>query len=198
MVADCRRTSAGEVICRRPSLPSGNVGAGANRDQNGAQHLERPEGVSEAAVAVERRNHRQRADTLRRVTGWISKETSPVRQVPADIVHTEAGQRILKRLALRGLVRRVTQGWTPTPSLIAPATLHPVNPGDPSASRPPSSRQAKPIRRERRNLPALQCPRCHRIGFVRHENVVSGVEASRNFFCGSCNHTWNVKDQRER
>ena len=85
-------------------------------------------------MRLERRNHRQRAETLRRVVAWIGTKTSPVRQVPPELVNVEAGQRILKRLALRGLVRTVKRGWMPGPSLMAPATIHPVDPSERSSA----------------------------------------------------------------
>ena len=61
-------------------------------------------------MRTERRDFTSRAETLRRVAMWISQVTSPASHVPTYIVIAEAGQRILKRLALRGLVRRVIEG----------------------------------------------------------------------------------------
>jgi transposase-like protein len=44
----------------------------------------------------------------------------------------------------------------------------------------------------------LQCPHCHRTGFVRHENIVRGSMAERHFFCGMCGRHWKVKDRRSQ
>jgi hypothetical protein len=117
--------------------------------------------------------------------------------VPPSIVDREIGRRILKQLALRGLVRHVEQGWVPTPSRTAPAPLEEVG-GDETS--PPPPQRAPPDRppRDRRNLPALCCPRCLKTGFVRHENIVKGTLAERHFVCGLCNHWWKVRDVRKR
>ena len=72
----------------------------------------------------ERRDPVSRAETLQRVTMWISHVTQPVLQVPTYVVIAGAGQRILKRLALRGLVRRVAEGWIPLPPLLNPFPLY--------------------------------------------------------------------------
>ena len=71
----------------------------------------------------ERRDPISRAEALRRVTMWISEVTGPALHVPSYVVLAEAGQRILKRLALRGLVRRVAEGWIPLPPLLNPFPL---------------------------------------------------------------------------
>ena len=70
-------------------------------------------GVMSNRMGMERRDHQQRAETLRRIVMWISGETTPGGQVPRDIADAAAGQRILKTLALRGLVRNVGRGWLP-------------------------------------------------------------------------------------
>ena len=46
--------------------------------------------------------------------------TGPASRVPAYITIAEAGHRILKRLALRGLVHRVAEGWIASPPLLEP------------------------------------------------------------------------------
>jgi hypothetical protein len=38
------------------------------------------------------------------------------------------------------------------------------------------------------------CTRCKKIGFVRIENVVKGGIASKVFFCGACEFSWEVAD----
>ena len=72
----------------------------------------------------ERRDPVSRAETLRRVTMWISQVTKPALHAPSYVVIAEAGQRILKQLALRGLVRRVAEGWVPSPPLLNPFPLY--------------------------------------------------------------------------
>jgi transposase-like protein len=37
-----------------------------------------------------------------------------------------------------------------------------------------------------------ECPRCHKIGFVRHEYVVRGDDTFVAYYCGACNYTWQV------
>ena len=74
-------------------------------------------------MKADRRNSVSRAETLQRVTTWISQATSPARQVPAYVAIAEVGQRILKRLALRLLVRRVAEGWIAQPPLLNPSAL---------------------------------------------------------------------------
>ena len=79
-------------------------------------------------MRVERRDHRKRADLERRVAQWISGAPSVVGEVPPYIASPEAGRRILKRLALRGLIRRVNWGWVARSALVRPALLKRVDP----------------------------------------------------------------------
>jgi transposase-like protein len=39
-----------------------------------------------------------------------------------------------------------------------------------------------------------ECPRCHKVGFVRYEKVIHAGHAERHYYCGSCNHSWIVND----
>ena len=39
------------------------------------------------------------------------------------------------------------------------------------------------------------CPRCMKVGFVRHEKVIRAGRAERHYECGHCNHSWAVADQ---
>ena len=146
-------------------------------------------------MGAERRDNPKRAETLQRFVLWISQTASPVRDVPPRVIREDIGRRILKRLAFRGLVRKVGDGWAPTSSLLAPHVLQPVahdtQPHD--AQSPPNEAGL-----ERRNQPRLRCPKCHKMGFVRHENVVKGIDAERHFICGSCEHSWRIKDVRTR
>jgi uncharacterized Zn finger protein len=36
----------------------------------------------------------------------------------------------------------------------------------------------------------IPCPRCDRLGFVRHETVIKGHEFFTTFYCGGCGHGW--------
>jgi hypothetical protein len=71
----------------------------------------------------ERRDLMSRAETLRRLTVWISRAAAPVSGVPLSIAAPETGRRILKLLALRGLVRHQADGWMPQPPLLEPGVL---------------------------------------------------------------------------
>ena len=79
-------------------------------------------------MKAERRDSASRAETLRRVTMWISQVASPTLQVPVYVAFAEVGQRILKRLALRLLVRRVADGWMPQPPLLKPSLVCELSP----------------------------------------------------------------------
>jgi hypothetical protein len=153
------------------------------------QHLLRRE-----TMRRERRDHVKRAETLRRVTMWILGNTAPTQEVPGDVASHDVGQRILKRLALRGLVRRVGNGWIAEAVLAKPSRIEGV---DPSTGALRSTRDDAP-RVDRRDLPSLSCPECHKAGFVRHENVVQGADAARHFYCGMCGHSWKIRDRRTR
>jgi hypothetical protein len=53
-----------------------------------------------------------------------------------------------------------------------------------------------PPQGDRRDSTPLQCPACLTIGSVRFENVVQGMDAKRQFFCWTCDHSWAVTDRR--
>ena len=138
-------------------------------------------------MGVERRDHHRRAETLKRVTLWISGETSPAREVPGHMAAADAGERILKRLALRGLVRHTESGWMARQVLIQPGQLDRIAP-----------ELENRLPRERRGDFAVACARCARPGVIRHENVVQGTVSERHFFCGVCGYRWKVKDRRSK
>ena len=71
----------------------------------------------------ERRNFRNRADTVKRVLAWLRSEDQPVRELPSSLIPRAAGLRILKKWALRGLVRKTEGGWMPLPWLFNPPSL---------------------------------------------------------------------------
>ena len=68
----------------------------------------------------DRRNHSRRADVVRRVVDWLRAQTGPAQQVPETVAEPTVGLRILKRLAVTGLVRRAPAGWLPSPVLVQP------------------------------------------------------------------------------
>ena len=68
----------------------------------------------------DRRNHSKRADVLGRVINWLRAQTGPAQQVPESVAEPTVGLRILKRLAVTGLVRRAPAGWLPSPVLVRP------------------------------------------------------------------------------
>lgn len=137
-------------------------------------------------MRVERRDHRSRAATLQKVVLWITGATSPVRQVPPSIVRPDAGQRILKQLAVRGLLRRLRHGWVARRVLAMRADLQRIDLNE-SIDLPQI---------DRRDLAYLKCPACRARGFVRFENVIQGMDAKRQFFCWACDHSWAVSDRR--
>ena len=73
----------------------------------------------------DRRDPVRRAQTLRRIIERLVSHRLGVR--PADLlvynIVLEAAERILKRLALRGLVREMAGAWVPRAVLLNPATL---------------------------------------------------------------------------
>jgi hypothetical protein len=71
----------------------------------------------------ERRNHSMRADVLRRVVDWLRAQTAPALRVPESVAEPTVALRILKRLAVTGLVRRSPAGWLPSPVLVRPPQL---------------------------------------------------------------------------
>ena len=37
------------------------------------------------------------------------------------------------------------------------------------------------------------CPHCHRTGFVRLEHVITGGRVVEAYYCGACDHHWEVQ-----
>jgi hypothetical protein len=136
-------------------------------------------------MRMERRDHQRRAETVQRVTQWITAQTSPAQGMPNDLVPRDVGVRILKRMAFRGLIRYVGTGWIAHPMLVTPPQLLAV---DAEETRSNSER--------REGVSAMQCRHCFREGVVRQENVVRGTVAERHFFCGLCGHSWKQTDRR--
>ena len=42
-----------------------------------------------------------------------------------------------------------------------------------------------------------ECPKCHKVGFVRIEHVFTGRKGRRSCYCGACNYEWEVNDPEE-
>jgi hypothetical protein len=76
-------------------------------------------------TVTDRRNILNRSETLSRLVRWIGEQRSPVEAVPRDIAEGGAAARILARLAVRGFVRRVDGGWSPTLVLRSAAEMIP-------------------------------------------------------------------------
>jgi hypothetical protein len=36
------------------------------------------------------------------------------------------------------------------------------------------------------------CPRCGRVGFVRRERIIKGDSVKVAYYCGACDHAWDV------
>jgi len=43
------------------------------------------------------------------------------------------------------------------------------------------------------------CERCQRIGFVRLEHIITGTKVTLAYYCGACDHSWQmvVPDPRQ-
>jgi predicted DNA-binding transcriptional regulator YafY len=76
---------------------------------------------------VERRDHRRRAEALARLVARLVRQRQGVtlRDLLAECgVSPRAARRMVKRLALRGLVQARAAGtWVATPMLLSPAPL---------------------------------------------------------------------------
>jgi len=40
----------------------------------------------------------------------------------------------------------------------------------------------------------LACIRCGRVGFVRLERVIRGITLHVSYYCGACEHSWEVEE----
>jgi hypothetical protein len=83
-------------------------------------------------VAQDRRNHAARAEATRLVVEGLN--TGEHRW---HLLHAGAVERILKRLAIRGLVRTTSHGWVPMPVLQCPVAIIAVDPEIGNESVPP-------------------------------------------------------------
>ena len=36
------------------------------------------------------------------------------------------------------------------------------------------------------------CERCHRVGLVHVERIITGTRVTLVYFCGACDHTWEM------
>ena len=36
------------------------------------------------------------------------------------------------------------------------------------------------------------CERCHRVGLVRLERIITGTQVTLAYYCGACEHSWQV------
>ena len=63
---------------------------------------------------VNSRNLRGRSEVFARVVAWLRQQRAPVRGVPAEVADPSIAGRILRQLAVRGLVRHLNDGWLPS------------------------------------------------------------------------------------
>ena len=77
---------------------------------------------------VERRDYWSRSLAFSRVVEWLKqqKHERPGEDLPPTI-HPVIAERILKRLAQRGLAKNEAGKWAPTPALVQPAKLKPLD-----------------------------------------------------------------------
>jgi hypothetical protein len=78
--------------------------------------------------SAERRDLRKRGELLAKVTVWLGLQRSPILNVPDEMAEPATGQRILRSLVVRGLARRVAEGWLPALVLTCLPPLHRVAP----------------------------------------------------------------------
>ena len=74
----------------------------------------------------DRRDPVRRAQTLQKVVERLVRHRRGVRPSDLMVEHTvpeDSAERILKWLAIRGLVRRAADAWVPRAVLLSPATL---------------------------------------------------------------------------
>jgi hypothetical protein len=76
-------------------------------------------------MVKERRDPVRRAQTLQKVVERLVRHRGvrPSDLVVEQIVPEDSAERILKWLALRGLVRKAADAWEPRAVLLSPATL---------------------------------------------------------------------------
>ena len=76
-------------------------------------------------MVKDRRDPVRRAQTLQKVVERLVRHRGvrPSDLMSEDIVPEESAERILKWLAIRGLVRKVADAWVPGAVLLSPATL---------------------------------------------------------------------------
>jgi hypothetical protein len=67
----------------------------------------------------DRRDPQRRSAVLQRIVEWMQRRMEPFTEPPQDVAEPTVAARIIKRLAMRGLVRRVDTGWLPNPLLRA-------------------------------------------------------------------------------
>ena len=36
------------------------------------------------------------------------------------------------------------------------------------------------------------CEHCHRVGLVRLERIITGTQVTLSYYCGACDHSWQV------
>jgi hypothetical protein len=67
---------------------------------------------------VNRRDIRRRSEVFARVVAWVRAQTIPVSTVPVEVADPSTAARILRQLAMRGLVRHLNAGWLPSIILV--------------------------------------------------------------------------------
>ena len=75
----------------------------------------------------ERRDFHRRAEMTRHALARILAGCRAISPADlSDVIPEAAAERMLKRFAVRGLLRRCSDGWMPQPVLFRPAALEPA------------------------------------------------------------------------
>ena len=78
-------------------------------------------------LVKDRRDHVGRAVVLSRVVEWLRAQSAPACHIPAQVADKSVAERIVTRLAVRGLVRKGSAGWLASPVLLSPPELEHVD-----------------------------------------------------------------------
>lgn len=70
--------------------------------------------VAPGSWMANRRDIRGRSEVFARVVAWVRAQRTPASTVPVEVADPCTAGRILRQLAIRGLVRHLNGGWLPS------------------------------------------------------------------------------------